>query len=70
MKLVSARYRLLYRILIMSPKSTMTVTQDELIDAELRYTEHVQHQIPHDLNIRADEYKIKAFKKHIRITRI
>lgn len=70
MKLVSVRYHLLYRILIMSPKSTMTITRDELLDAGLSDTPTAQHVITNDLNIRSPEYKIKAFKKHIRVNRI
>ncbi len=86
MRLVSARYRLLYRILVLSPKSTMSVTQDELIDADyswdfdgklrvpnrirLDFADVVPKSIFNDLGIRASEYKIKAFKRHLRITRL
>ncbi len=71
MRLVSARYRLLYRILVMCPKSSMSVTKDELIDAELTDTlRTAQYAITNDLGIRATEYKIKAFKQHLRITRL
>ena len=70
MRLVSARYRLLYRILVMCPKSSMSVTQDELRDAEFTDTLPAQYAITNDLGIRAPEYKIKAFKQHLRITRL
>jgi hypothetical protein len=70
MRLVSARYRLLYRILVMCPKSSMSVTKDELIDADITTTSSGAYAIGLDLGIRAEEYKIKAFKQHLRITRL
>lgn len=54
----------------MCPKSSMSVTKDELLDAELTDTLPAQYTITNDLGIRASEYKIKAFRKHLRITRL
>jgi hypothetical protein len=48
----------------------MSVTKDELLDADITTTSSGAYAIGLDLGIRAEEYKIKAFKQHLRITRL
>jgi len=67
---ITERYRLIYRILVMPPKSTMTVDLVELKRAGIIGVLNGEYCINIYLNIRKDEYKITRFKKHLRIKRV
>ena len=64
------RYHLLYRILVQSPGLSVSITTDVLKHAGIYGVDAGAQYIKVVLFDRVDEYEIKVFKRHIRITRL